>query len=150
MHSIHTIIKHHSCLLLYAKKKILKEIEIESKIEQNKTNQTILIQEEQQQQQQQEEAPTEPESNGTQEQDDQNNVDSISQKSAQINGNHRENGSANNHQEDANTNDDINHNKEITNPSVMEIEGIVQGEADNNVVQSASRFSAVDDEDNKV
>lgn len=36
------------------------------------------------------------------------------------------------------------------NPNVMEIKGIVQGEADNNVVQSASRFTAVDDEDNKV
>lgn len=39
--------------------------------------------------------------------------------------------------------------KENTDP-VMEIEGIVHGEADNNVVQSASRFSAMDDEDNKV
>lgn len=33
---------------------------------------------------------------------------------------------------------------------VMEIEGVVHGEPDNNVVQSASRFTAVDDEDNKV
>lgn len=32
----------------------------------------------------------------------------------------------------------------------MEIEGIVQGEADNNVVQSASRINATYDEDNKV
>lgn len=32
----------------------------------------------------------------------------------------------------------------------QEIEGIVHGEPDNNVVQSASRFSALDDEDNKV
>lgn len=55
------------------------------------------------------------------------------------------------HQEDG-TDDDINHSKDnhIINPNVMEIKGIVQGEADNNVVQSASRFSAVDDEDNKV
>lgn len=39
--------------------------------------------------------------------------------------------------------------KETSDP-IMEIEGIVHGEADNNVVQSASRFSAVDDEENKV
>lgn len=32
----------------------------------------------------------------------------------------------------------------------MEIEGIVQGEADNNVVQSASRLNATYDDDNKV
>lgn len=147
-------------MLLHAKKNIWnKKNEIETKFEQNKTNQTILIQEvqqqppqtemeEEQQQQQEEEASIEPESNETQEQNE-NNVDSISQKSAQMNGNHRENGSANAQQDD-NANDDINHNKEVTNPSVMEIKGIVQGEADNNVVQSASRFSAVDDEDNKV
>lgn len=39
--------------------------------------------------------------------------------------------------------------KEATDP-VMEIEGVVHGEADNNVVQSASRLTTVDDEDNKV
>lgn len=45
-----------------------------------------------------------------------------------------------------------NHIKDNHNPSVMEIKGLVQGEADNNVVmsQSASRFTAVDDDDNKV
>lgn len=41
-------------------------------------------------------------------------------------------------------------NTKETNEPVMEIEGIVQGEADNNVVQSASRLTAMDDEDNKV
>lgn len=41
-------------------------------------------------------------------------------------------------------------NAKETNDPVMEIEGIVQGEADNNVVQSASRFNAIDEEDNKV
>lgn len=137
----------------YSKKK---KNEIKTKIEQNKTNQTILIQEAQQQQppqeeekgeEQQQEQNVELESNENQELNA-NDVDNISRKSAQINGNHRENGTAIIHQEDAN--DDLNHNKEIINPSVMEIKGIVQGEADNNVVQSASRFSAVDDEDNKV
>lgn len=49
---------------------------------------------------------------------------------------------------DQGTNDDFN-SKETTDP-VMEIEGVVHGEADNNVVQSASRLTAVDDEDNKV
>lgn len=105
----------------------------------------------QQQQQQQEEEPTiEAETNENQEQNDNNN-DSISQKSAQVNSNHLDNGVEMIHQDG--TNDDTNHNnnnKDTINPNVMEIKGIVQGEADNNVVQSASRFSAVDDEDNKV
>lgn len=41
-------------------------------------------------------------------------------------------------------------NAKETNEPEMEIEGIVQGEADNNVVQSASRINATYDEDNKV
>lgn len=49
---------------------------------------------------------------------------------------------------DQGTNGDLN-SKETSDP-VMEIEGVVHGEADNNVVQSASRLTAVDDEDNKV
>lgn len=52
---------------------------------------------------------------------------------------------------DQETNDESN-SKETSEP-VMEIEGIVQGEPDNNVVQSASRInghSVMDDEDNKV
>lgn len=50
--------------------------------------------------------------------------------------------------EDAKTNDET--NAKDANDPVMEIEGIVHGEADDNVVQSASRFSVMDDEDNKV
>lgn len=50
--------------------------------------------------------------------------------------------------ENQETNDET--NAKDSNDPVMEIEGIVHGEADNNVVQSASRFSAMDDEDNKV
>lgn len=41
-------------------------------------------------------------------------------------------------------------NGKDTSDPVMEIEGVVHGEADNNVVQSASRLSSMDDEDNKV
>lgn len=50
--------------------------------------------------------------------------------------------------ENAETSDET--NAKDANDPVMEIEGIVHGEADDNVVQSASRFSAMDDEDNKV
>lgn len=46
-------------------------------------------------------------------------------------------------------NEDESNAKESNEP-VMEIEGIVQGEADNNVVQSASRLNAMYDDDNKV
>lgn len=53
-----------------------------------------------------------------------------------------------NDDDDQETNDDG--NAKDTSDPVMEIEGIVHGEADNNVVQSASRVTAVDDEDNKV
>lgn len=58
-----------------------------------------------------------------------------------------ENGTIN-HDDDQETNDET--NAKDTSDPVMEIEGVVHGEADNNVVQSASRFTAVDDEDNKV
>lgn len=50
--------------------------------------------------------------------------------------------------ENQETNDES--NAKDSNDPVMEIEGIVHGEADNNVVQSASRFSSMDDDDNKV
>ncbi|XP_031620870.1 uncharacterized protein LOC116339242 isoform X2 [Contarinia nasturtii] len=39
--------------------------------------------------------------------------------------------------------------KDTSDPVMEVIEGVVHGEPDNNVVQSASRFSSVDDEDNK-
>lgn len=41
-------------------------------------------------------------------------------------------------------------NAKETNSPEMEIKGIVQGEADNNVVQSAGRINHLDDDNNKV
>lgn len=50
--------------------------------------------------------------------------------------------------EPAETENELTENQETNDES--EIKGIVHGEPDNNVVQSASRLNAMDDEDNKV
>lgn len=96
----------------------------------------------QQHEEQQEESTTGEESNENQDQNENQDI-------VKVNDEHPED-EKEMIQEDVN--DDINYSKDnyIFNPNVMEIKGIVQGEADNNVVQSASRFSAVDDEENKV
>lgn len=51
--------------------------------------------------------------------------------------------------ENQQSNDEPTNRRDSNNP-VMEFEGIVQGEADNNVVQSAGQMSATDEETVKV